>query len=161
MVSAKWEVMGTNSFQRQDGVLQREEWGESECVTGFVFLAYLPPALKHTPTIHGRGTMGSFYLNESPSGRLEAPLTPKVLFVRYLAACTSGEEKELHWRGREEGSMGLLKWLNLLATLNWLPVFHLGGKKNSKQVTKSYFWLFEYPQGGRFLTFQKLFQIEA
>lgn len=101
--------------------------------------------------------MGSFIWMKAPQvGRrlhLHSRCSLSAIWLLYFWGGARMESE----RERRGGSMEPLKWLNLLATLSWLPVFRLGGK-NSEQVTKSYFWLFEYPWGEGFQPFKKSFK---
>ena len=64
--------------------------------------------------------------------------------------------------GGEEGvKHGALEMTKFTSYSELASCISSWGKRNSEQVTKNYFWLFEYPWQGRFLTFQIFLQMEA
>ena len=130
----------------RDGVRLRNIWVWDRIFFSGIFISCVRTHT-HTHTIHMRGKNGKLSLNKSPSGRLMTPLKSRVIFVLWLLYFWVGIRNCARWVD-ERRSMGPLKWLNLLATLNWLPVFHLGGKEiQSKwQKTTSGFWI---PSGGK------------
>lgn len=150
MVSANWERMGTNSFKRQDG-FSTDRSGENPRAWPDLFPGIFSSCCHIYACYSRERQTGKLWLNQSPSGSLEAPFTLNVLSS---GCCTSWEEQGLSLRGRGRRNTVPLKWRNLLGTLSWLPVLHLrGGDIQSKwQKATLALWI---PSAGKFSNLSK------